>query len=69
MPMSLRAARVNVGLSQQSAAQKIGISADTLGLYERGKRFPKANVINRITDLYGVNYDDIIFLPRITVKP
>lgn len=63
MAITLKAARVNKGLSQKDAAKIIGISVDTLGNYERGKCFPDVPVINRIEKVYSVSYADIIFLP------
>ena len=60
--MTLKAARVSAGLSQTEAARKIGVTKDTLGNWERGKTYPNALNIRRIEDVYGVRYDNIIFL-------
>lgn len=62
--MTLRAARVNAGYSQKEAAFRIGISNKTLGNWESGTSFPKADKIASICDLYKVAYDDLIFLPN-----
>ncbi|WMJ85459.1 helix-turn-helix transcriptional regulator [Anaerocolumna sp. MB42-C2] len=62
--MSLKALRVNKGLTQAQAAEKLEISKDTLSNYERGKSFPDVPVIRRIETVYGVGYNDIIFLPK-----
>lgn len=64
MPITLKAARVNRSLSQKEAAKLIGISIDTLGNYERGKSFPDIPVLKKIETIYGVTYDEIIFLPE-----
>ena len=40
MRVSLELARELNGLKQSEAAQKIGVSTDTLGNYERGKSYP-----------------------------
>lgn len=61
--MTLKAARVNVDMSQKDAASALGISNKTLGNWESGASFPKADQIVSICDLYGVSYDDLIFLP------
>lgn len=61
--LTLRACRVNKGLTIKEAANQLGISAFTLGNYESGKTFPTAPVIARMENLYGVSYDEIIFLP------
>lgn len=64
MPMTLKSARVNKGLTQKQAAEKIGITVDTLSNYERGKSYPDVPVIIRIEQVYGVSYSDLIFLPK-----
>ena len=61
--MTLKAARVNVGLSQKAAASDLGVSNKTLGNWESGLSFPKADQIASICNLYKVSYDDLIFLP------
>lgn len=62
MSITLKAARINKGLKQAEAAKKLGISVDTLGKYERGVSFPNVPTIKRIEELYGVPYNDLIFL-------
>lgn len=69
MAITLKAARINKGLSQKEAAKRIGISVDTLSNYERGKSFPDVPTIRRIEEVYGCQYRDIIFLPEFTDKP
>ena len=61
MSMTLKAARVNAGLTQKEAAKKLGISANTLCSYERGKLYPNVCVIKRIEQVYNVSYNDLIF--------
>lgn len=67
MQITLRAARVNAGLTQKEAAQKIGISLANLKNYEASKSFPDVPTIKRIESAYGLEYRDIIFLPNITL--
>lgn len=62
MSLTLKAARVNKGLTQKQAAGLIGIAVDTLRMYEAGKTFPDVPVINKIENVYGVTYNDINFL-------
>lgn len=69
MAITLKAARINKGLSQKEAAKKIGISVDTLSNYERGRSFPDVPTIHRMELVYGCLYSDLIFLPAITDKP
>ena len=58
---TLAAARVNAGLSQKEAAQKLGISNKTLCSWENYASFPGADMIPVICNLYGIPYDQINF--------
>lgn len=62
MPITLKAARVNKGLTQVTAATKLGVSVDVVSNWERGISFPNAIQIKRIENVYGMNYNDIDFL-------
>ena len=59
---TLRALRVNRGLSLEEASIKLGITKDTLASYELGKTFPTVPIIKKIEDLYNMPYDKINFL-------
>lgn len=59
---------MNAQLTQAEAAEKIGVTVDTIGNWERGKSFPNALQIRRIEEVYGVPYDSLIFLPKKTLK-
>ena len=61
LKISLRAARVNAGLTQEQAADKIGIARQTLVNYETGKTFPDIKTLRRIADVYGIDKDRISF--------
>ena len=62
MPLTLKAIRVNKGLSQEEASKLIGISKDTLCNYERGITFHDVPIIKKIEGVYETKYDDINFL-------
>ena len=62
MAMTLKAIRINKGLSQEEASKLIGIGSDTLSNYERGITFPDIPVLKKIEEVYEVKYDDINFL-------
>ena len=47
MPITLKAARVNKGLSQREAAKMLEISKEALSSYERGKTFPAVSVVKK----------------------
>ena len=52
-------------ISQQEASKLLGLSKDTLSNYERGVSFPDVPIINNIEKIYGIKYDQIIFLTTI----
>lgn len=62
LKITLASARVNAGLTQWQASIKLGISKRTLSNWERGITMPPANKIDAICELYGVSYDNLIFL-------
>lgn len=62
--ITVKAARVNAGLNQKDAAKEIGVSNKTLGNWESGASFPTVDKVEIMCNLYGVKYDDIIFLPN-----
>jgi transcriptional regulator with XRE-family HTH domain len=64
LKLTLEAVRVNAGYTQKEAAEILGISNTTLCAWENGKSFPRADQIAKICELYGVTYDQIIFLPN-----
>lgn len=61
--ITLKAARVNAGYTQKEAAKELNVSNKTLLNWEKGISFPKADKVEKICVLYGVAYDNIIFLP------
>lgn len=63
MAISIKAARVNRGLTQIEAAKRLGINKSTLQKWESGKNFPNAKKIALMCDIYNVKIDDLIFLP------
>ena len=66
--MTLRAARVNAGYDQKKAAEMLGITNKTLSSWENGRSYPTVNMVQKICELYHVDYDNIIFLPGESLK-
>lgn len=62
--ISLAAARVNAGLTQNEAAKKLNVSNRTLWQWEKGISIPRADKIDAICELYSIDYDNIIFLRK-----
>jgi putative transcriptional regulator len=63
MKLSLKAARVNANLTQNQAAEKLGVDVKTVSHWEKGDSYPDVPKIKAIESLYNIKYDDIIFLP------
>ena len=59
--ITLKAARVNMGLTQAEVAARLKISTGTLKNWESGKTFPKQPQIEALCELYGVTYDNLFF--------
>ena len=59
MRISLKAARVNAGLTQMEVSEKLGISKKTVHSWENGKTKPKLDKVEPLCFLYGLTYDDI----------
>lgn len=60
--LTLKAVRINLGLTLEEASLLIGVSKDTLSNYERGETYPDVPIIKRIEDVYNISYDRINFL-------
>lgn len=66
--ITLKAARVNAGYGQNQAAKLLKVTPKTLSYWEHGKSFPTVDKVKEICELYNVAYDDIIFLPKTSLK-
>ena len=64
MKFSLKAARVNAGLTQDEVARSIKKSKNTVVSYEKGRSVPDIEIGKALAKLYGMSVDDIIFLPK-----
>lgn len=58
MKISLKAARVNSGLSAGEVAKKLGVTDDTIWNYENGKTQPKLPAFRVLAELYGCKVED-----------
>lgn len=61
MKLSMPAARVNAGLTQDDVAEKLGITRETLSAWESGKRVPRVDQAYAIAEIYGLPIDAIKF--------
>lgn len=64
--ISLAAARVNANMTQDEASKELHISKQTLVNWEKGITQPKIDQAERMSELYKMPYQNIIFLPTKT---
>ena len=64
MKITLKAARVNAGLTQEEVAKEVKKSKNTIVNYENGKSVPDIETGKALAALYGCSVDDLIFLPN-----
>lgn len=62
--ISLKAARVNAGLTILEACEKLGISKDTMIRWEREPWLISAINMDKISKVYNLSIDNINFLPE-----
>lgn len=60
--ISLAAARVNAGLTQEDTARECHVSKQTVVNWEKGKVIPTFIVLKMLSELYKIPIDNI-FLP------
>lgn len=67
LKITLKAARVNAGMTQTQAAEKVGVIKETILNWENGKTKIKTIQLMALCQLYGVPIDNII-LPENSTK-
>lgn len=65
--ITLPAARKLAGLTQKELASICGVSESTVANWEKYKTEPTISQAMKIGEACGVHYNDIIFLPQVTV--
>ena len=74
MAISLKAARVNAGMTQTAAAAEYNtrfgqrLATSTLVSWEQGKTWPTAQQFRDLCDVYGVSMDDIFIPETLLIK-
>lgn len=56
----LRDLRTSKGVNQDQAAESCGISRIALARYETGARIPRAEIVTKLADYYGVSVDYLL---------
>ena len=60
MKITLKAARVNKGYTQNQVADKMNVDPSTVGKWESGRSALSVPQFYRLCNLYGIATDDII---------
>ena len=63
--MTIKAARVNAGMTQDELAEKMGVSRSTVIDWENEKRNMRTPYVHLFCGIVGLSEDDIL-LPKIT---
>lgn len=64
-----RSRREDLGISQKEAAERLGVSANTVARWERGSALPTAARVTSLRDLLGISRARIADLVRGTAPP
>lgn len=63
--ISMAAARVNAELTQEKAAEKLGVSKSTIISWENGKTTPNTAIVMAMSAVYGIPME-YISMPKKT---
>lgn len=61
MKVTIKAARVNVGLTITEAAKQLGVTKDTLSRWERGITSPTLDRVEKLAEIYKCTPDDFLY--------
>lgn len=67
MKISLKAARVNAGLTTKEAGELVGKTRQTIAYWENGVSLIPAVELMKLCDVYGIGIENI-FLPQKSTK-
>lgn len=56
----LKAARLNAGVTQEEAAQKLVVSRQSLSRWENGRAYPELSYVIKMSSLYGLSLDELL---------
>ena len=66
LQISLAAARVNAGMTQEEVAEKMRISKQTIVNWEKGRVIPSFATVQALSSLYGIPMDNIFLKTKST---
>lgn len=59
MSITLKAARVNAGLTLEQVAEKTGFNPISISNWEHNRHEPRLSKLNKLCEIYGVNLSQI----------
>jgi DNA-binding XRE family transcriptional regulator len=67
MKLTLKAARINAGFTQEEASERLHIHKSSLSNYETGKTAPPMDIALLMAELYDVPINDLNFCKAISL--
>ena len=59
--ISIKAARIDKGLSQLESAEALGVARGTLSKWENGQSYPDVTFLDKFAELYEISRDQLCF--------
>lgn len=56
----LKKLRKQKGMTREELGNKLGVTASAIGMYERGVRMPKSDILRAISEYFEVDYDYLL---------
>ena len=66
MAISIKAARVNAGYTQEKASAALNVDKSTIINWEKGRTSPSVVAFNKMCELYKVKPEDVFLPPKST---
>ena len=57
--LAIKRLKTEQGVSTQQLADKMGVTVQAVGKWERGEGFPRAEQLPKLADLLGCSIDDL----------
>lgn len=57
----LKEARIDKGLTQEEAADRIGVTRQAVSAYESGKRQPGIDMLMKLAEVYEVSIENLLY--------
>lgn len=64
MKQTLKGIRANLKLSAKELAEKLNTTENVIYNIENGRTIPDIEFVNKLLNLTGLKYEDIIFMPK-----